>query len=500
MDYIQGTAREQLVMFNDSLDEMISENNSIRFIDAYVENLDLVEIKIAIPALNTGKPPYNPKLFLKIYIYCYLEKIRSSRNIEKECNRNKELLWLTCGLAPDFKTIADFRKDNKTGLTNLYKDFLKLCNKLKLLSFKTTATDGTKLRAQNGKNEIYHRSNIDEVQLGIEKKIEAYLSELEKNDKKESMELNPEEIKTILSRLDKLNKRKSKVASIKELFESDSTLNRYFATDPDSGFQSDKGQVAPGYNAQICTDEKYKLIVANNITNQSNDYKQLSVMVEELKQTKKDLNIKNKTINIMDAGYDSEQEIMKNKNDDEVEIFVINKNDAIKHNEKKFKPNHKEKIPTKGFKSDKFKYDIEQDVFTCPENQVLEKTKKPPRNLPSGSIILVYKKKDCSKCKSKSKCTISKTGRSLSISIHRQEMQAYFEKMSTKENKKILRLRKELVEHPFGTIKRNWGYNYFMQRGRQKTQAEFNFICLIYNLKRVLNIVPMNKLLMAVKR
>ena len=256
MHYIQGTNRDQLVLFNSCLDEIINENSPVRFIDLYVDSLNLFELGFKIPKLKTGAPPYDPAVMLKIYIYSYFENLRSSRKIEKECERNQELIWLTCNLKPNFKTIADFRKDNKKGLTNIFKEFLKLCKKLDLLSLKLTAVDGTKMRAQNGRDEVYKRATIEDRKKHIEKKIEEYMNILDKNDSIENgeVELNQEETEKIIKKINKLKKLHNKVEIIKKLFESDESLEKYFVTDPDSRFQSDKGQVAPGYSGQICTE------------------------------------------------------------------------------------------------------------------------------------------------------------------------------------------------------------------------------------------------------
>jgi len=350
MHYIQGTARDQLVIFNSHLDEIISEDSVVRFIDLYVESLNLSKLGFKIPKLLTGAPPYNPILLLKIYIYCYFEKIRSSRKIEKECRRNQELIWLTCNLAPDFKTIADFRKDNKKGLKNTLRNFLLLCKKLNLLSFKLTAVDGTKMRAQNANNEVYKRNTIDYNKNNIEKKIEGYMNILNKNDtaENEELELSKEETGKILERVCKLKKLKSKIEIIKDLFDSDESLEKYFATDPDSRFQSDKGQVAPGYNAQICSDSKNKLIVSADVTNESNDCNQMSPMLNNLKDIKKELKIDGKTSMIMDAGYHNEKEIMKNKEDAEIDILLQSRLEAKKENKRKRfdkKRVNKDKVP-----------------------------------------------------------------------------------------------------------------------------------------------------------
>jgi transposase len=505
MHYIQGVPRDQLVLFNTYLDEIIKENAPVRFIDVYVDSLNLYELGFKIPELKTGNPPYDPALLLRIYIYGYYEKIRSSRKIEKECNRNQEMIWLTCRLAPDFKTIADFRKDNREGIKNVFKNFLELCNKLNLLSLKIVAVDGTKLRAQNGLNEVYDRETIDNVKEEIDQKITEYLKILDKNDKKESkdLELNKEKVDKILKKIKELKKREEKVKFIKQIFEENEDLEKYFATDSTSRFQSDKGQVAPGYNAQIATEEKNKLIIIPDVTNESNDLHQMTPMKENIEVVKKELEINEKTKSLFDAGYNNESEILKNKDDEMIDILVADKKDVERENKKnkKVKKNKaKNKIPAEGFEAVDFKYDTNQDVLICPEGKKLTKTHKIPVEEKSGRKVFEFQCRECNGCKSRDLCTKNKRGRSVKVSANIEEIKAYAEMMRSNENRKLLAKRKEMVEHPFGTIKRNWGFSYFMQRGIEKIKAEFSFICFIYNLKRVLNILPVKELILALQK
>jgi transposase len=203
MEYINGTSRDQLFLFNECIDNMIENDNPARVIDAYVESLDLEKLGIKLPKLKTGKPPYRPQILLKIYIYGYYDKTRSSRRLETECNRNKEMIWLIEGFAPDFKTIANFRKNNRKAIKKIFKEFLELCNKAGLLSLETVAIDGTKLRAQNSLNNIYKRNEIDNVKKRIEKKIEEYLSILDSEDEKEAegIKINKDEVNEVVNKL-----------------------------------------------------------------------------------------------------------------------------------------------------------------------------------------------------------------------------------------------------------------------------------------------------------
>jgi transposase len=492
MEYIQGTERDQILLFSNTIDEIIKEDNAVRVIDVYVENLDVTELGFKIPELKTGKPPYRPQLLLKIYLYGYLEKIRSSRRLEEECQRNTELIWLTEQLAPDFKTIADFRKDNKKGIKNVYKEFLSFCKRADLLSLEKIGIDSTKIRAQNNLNNIYKRESIGDVKKRIEEKINEYLEELERNDRDEKEELglkDGKEAKDIIEKLKELKKYKNKVEVIKELFEDNPELKIYFANDNDSRFQKDKGKVNAGYNVQTAVDDKNKLIIANEVTNKSNDLEQMSPMIGEVEEIKKELKIENKTEAIMDAGYFSEKEILNNINKEGIEIIVSDKKEAEKRNDKSRNKTNKDKIPAEEYEAKDFKYDKTREVYICPEGKELHKTHTNAGVESSGRLVYEYQCKECADCGKKDKCTKNKRGRAIKVSANIEAMEKYKEKMQSNEKKKLILKRKEIVEHPFGTIKRNLGYTYFMQKGLDKVKAEFNFICFIYNFKRVLNIL-----------
>lgn len=218
MDYKQGTPRDQLVLFNECLDNMVSEDSYVRIIDAYVESLSLEELGFRMHELKTGTPPYRNQLLLKIYIYGYLDRERSSRRLEKACQLNKEMIWLTEGLSPDFKTIANFRKENKRGIRSVFKAFLEFCNQLGIVAFETVAVDSTTMRAQNSLNSTYKRSEIDHVKKRIERRIEEYLEELDAFDEKEAddLTLKNTNITSIIKNLENLKKHDEKVDGVKK--------------------------------------------------------------------------------------------------------------------------------------------------------------------------------------------------------------------------------------------------------------------------------------------
>lgn len=502
VNYIEGIPRHQIHLFDECLDDMIGKNNIVRFIDAYVESLDLEKLGFKMPAMATGAPPYCPGLKLKIYIYGYLERIRSSRRLEKECNRNTELIWLTEDLAPDFKTIADFRKDNLTALKNLFREFLKLCHKLKLLSFKTVAIDGTKMRGQNGLNEIYRREQMEKIEKEIQDRINNYLKELDELDaieQESGISVNEENIENITERLNKQMKRKDKIAFINQIFEDNPDLKIYYATDEDCRLQSDKGKIRPGYNPQTAVDDKNKLIVVADVTNEQNDKKQLTPMIAQIKRQKEELNIEDKTTGIADAGYFTEKEIMNNKDDEDFSIVVSpsaeGSTTAANKNEKR------NKIPDTGYEADNFVYDEEKDIYICPENKELRRVTQTPITDRHGRKAIKYRcdPEVCSVCPKKGVCTKSENGRMLLVSVNRKEILDYIENLKNKENSSFISKRKEIVEHPFGTIKRSFGYTYFLLKGMEKVKGEFSLICFAYNLKRVLNIVGVNGLLEALR-
>ncbi|MBN2856777.1 MAG: IS1182 family transposase [Candidatus Delongbacteria bacterium] len=493
VQYLEGVPRNQIYLFSECLDDIIEEDNIVRFIDAYVESLDLEKLGFKVPSMITGAPPYRSQLKLKIYIYGYLERIRSSRRLEKECRRNTELMWLTENLAPDFKTIADFRRDNLKALKNLFKEFLKLCHKMELISFKTVAIDGTKMRGQNSLNEVYRKNLMDHIEKEIQAKIDSYLDELNELDKIEQntgISVNKEKLQMITSKLDKQLSRKNKIDYINRQFITNPDNQIYYATDSDCRLQSDKGKIRPGYNPQTAVDEKNKLIVVVEVTNEQSDQKQLTPMLKLLKKQKEELGIEGKTTSIADTGYYSEKEILYNKDNEDFSVVVSPLSTSKKDGNE---------IPKLGYRIENFVYDGKRDVYICPENKELRRVSKTTELNRQGRLSFVYQcdPKYCYKCPKRQDCTTNKKGRKLRISVNQKEIQRYIDGLKTKENRNLINKRKEIVEHPFGTIKRTLGYTYFQVKGIEKVQGEFSFICFIYNLKRVLNIIGIKEMIKA---
>ena len=478
MRYIQGVSREQRILFPESVDEYIAEDNPIKFIDAFVDSLDLSELgfKHSEPEL-TGRPPYNPADLLKLYIYGYLNRIRSTRSLEKETKRNLELMWLLSKLAPDFKTIADFRKDNKKAIRAVCREFILLCKKLSLFGGEVVAIDGSKFKAVNSKKRNLNESKLNKKIEEIEEKIDAYLCELEESDKEEEEPLvSGEELK---DKIKFLQVRKSEyqglLGRLKESGKSQISL-----TDPDSRAMMNNQRIEVCYNVQFTVDEKHKLIVDHEVTNEISDQNELSKMAKRAKEI---LGVEGIEV-LADKGYYDGVEV-KECLDNGITPYIP---------EPERQGFQKKNILRPLFYKDKFSYDKEKNVYICPEG--IELTYR-NTSVISGKRMSVYKSKECTVCKSKELCTKQNKGRV----IYRWEYEEVLEDMRkrVKLNRDKVKKRQWLIEHVFGTMKRNFNHGYFLTRGIDKVGGEMGLTVLAYNIRRVLNILGVDGLIAAVK-
>ncbi len=283
MSYIEGVARNQLILFPESIDDYIEEDNPIQFIDAFVDNLDLQELGFRyLPPETIGQPPYNPADMLKLYIYGYLNRVRSNRCLEKETHRNIELMWLLKKLSPDFKTIADFRKDNKKAIKKVCQEFTLLCKRLDLFGGELVAIDGSKFKAVNSKKRNFNEAKLEKAIKEIDEKVDDYLAELEDNDQEEAHVSRPD-AEDIRARVMMLKERGRKyrelLARLKESSETQISL-----TDPDSRAMLNNQRVEVCYNVQTTVDSRHKLIIDHEVTNKATDHDQLSQMSKRAKE------------------------------------------------------------------------------------------------------------------------------------------------------------------------------------------------------------------------
>jgi len=473
MAYIQGEDRQQITLFPEAIDDYISEENSVRVIDAYVSTLNMAEMGfLRTESKETGRPAYNPQDLLKLYIYGYMNRIRSSRRLETEAGRNLELIWLLRKLKPDFKTVADFRKDNKEAIKNVFKNFSLLCKDWDLYSKKVVAVDGSKFRASNSKRNNFNEKKIQRQLKYIDEKINNYLQELESNDKSEANIniLSAEEIK---QRINELNQRKAKYTAMQERM-AITGETEISTTDPDARLmKANNNGVDVSYNVQTVVDQKYKLVVDTEVINNAADQGQLNNMAVKAKQIFKVKRIKA----LGDKGYYSTNDLIKCAGN-HIETYVA-------------KPKPSVKTPDPEFSQEHFKYDKEQNHFTCPTGQILYASRVRKVNEVEYQDYKNYRA--CRNCKTKEHCTKSQKGRLISRNLNQEFLDTVDKR--TRENKELYVQRQMLVEHPFGTIKRVWGYSYFLMRGIKSVAAENSLHFLVYNLRRVISILGVKEII-----
>lgn len=475
MHHIDGIDRDQITMFPEALDDYISQDDPVRFIDAFVGSLDLSSLGFqrVIPA-DTGRPPYHPGDLLRLYIYGYLNRVRSSRRLEKEANRNVELMWLLRRLTPDFKTIADFRRDNHKAIQKVCRSFTLFCRECDLFGGELIAIDGSKFKAVNSRRRNFSKRKLNSFIKKIDQNIEDYLNDLDENDELEA-EVHKPTAEEIQEKIDSLKERKGNLGKLLDELESSGQTQVSF-TDPDSRSmplgQNHGTQV--GYNVQVSVDDKHKLIIDHDVTNEVNDFNQLERMASRAKEI---LQVDELEV-IADKGYY-----------DGGQIKACLQKGIIPTIPKAFtSANRKKGLFTKR----DFRYDRENDCYWCPAGESMTfrfQTTEKDRQ------IKYYATSSCRACKIKHRCTRSKDGRRITRLVDEDlldEMQRRIE-----NNPDLLTRRKAIVEHPFGTIKLSMDQGYFLMKGIPKTSAEMSLSFLAYNIKRVINILGVPKMIEA---
>jgi transposase len=475
MPIIPNTDRNQLQMM--SLEEMVDEESMARLIDAYCMSYDAESLGFVVKGKShEGRPAFSGDTLVRIYLYGYLHKLRSSRDLDRACRTNVELWWLTGSQMPCYKTIADFRKDNKTGFRNLFKHFREFCRMLKLFGEDTVAIDGAKFRAQNSKKNNYNKRKVKQHQDYIHEQTEQYLEELDKADEDGS----DMEVKDIKKKLDKLKERKAKYNSLDEQLNKNDEL-QISTTDPDArAIPLQFNIVQMAYNIQAITDDKYSLVADYQVTNQ-NDMNALSSAAIQGKAAF-ELEEDDMLTVLADKGY---------YNGEEIEICHQNNIDTLvsprdRSNSKK----------DKRFKKNKFKYIQEKDVYVCPEGHEMKSNGKYYQQTTGRKNVYRFKRytlkfSTCSLCPYANECAGGKLKQSQGKSIERSEFadatEHNNEQVALRKNE--YRRRQSIVEHPFGTIKRGWGFTYTLLKTIPKVETEFSLIFLCYNFRRLVTIL-----------
>lgn len=478
MEYIQGEPRDQVKLFTQTLDELVSQDNAVRFIEEFVNTLNLKELGFTHTQEKTvGCNSYDPADMLKLYIFGYTNGIRSSRKLELETHRDIELMWLLKTLKPDYKTISNFRKDNEKGIKNVFKAFVIFCKEINLLGKELIAIDGSKFKAVNSRKRNYNKKSITKIMENIDKQIEKYLEELAENDLKSSNKYIPTK-NEIERKINKLRERKNELKELeKQLIESGQT--QISLTDPDSKLMVSNGKKDVCYNNQIAVDDKHNLIVNVEVTNDTDDHQQLSNMAIS---TKEILGVETLE-SLADKGYFNR-----------LEIKECLENGIIPYIAKPEDNEYKSGIPAPNFSLSKFKYLEKDNVYLCPCEKQLEYTRTV--NI-RGVNYKTYTSKACLGCKSKSLCTKAKNSRI----IYRWEDEHIIDDMQQrmKENKSKYKKRQAIVEHPFGTIKRAMNQGYMLTKCIVNVATEMNLTALAYNIKRIISILGVKNLVEALR-
>lgn len=478
MPYVKGVDRNQITLFPESIDDYITEDNPVRVIDIYVGQLDTVALKFNFAvAPSVGRPPYDPKVLIKLYLYGHLNRVRSSRRLEHEAKRNVELIWLLEKQTPDFKTIADFRKNNKQALKEVFRDFNRLCKKWDLFGKEIVAIDGTKFKASNSKKNNYSKKKIERHKKYIDEKIDRYFEELDENDELEENDRQPsaEEIK---KRIEELKNRKTRFEGLEKEMEA-SGQAELSTVDPDARLMNSKNSVEVSYNVQTTVDEKHKLIADYEVSTDANDQGKLSPMALRAKEF-----LEVETLEVLaDKGY-YDQECLITCVENKIKPYVSKQKRANSTgNEEYF--------------ADRFQYEPENDRYLCPAGVTLFKGRS--RKNSAGELIgYDYSNfKACQGCPVKDKCTKSRKGRS----IFRSLAQDFLDTIELKSKEDIAKYKKRqmIVEHPFGTIKRGWDAGYYLTRTIENVSTETALIYLAYNFRRVINILGVEKMVEMLK-
>ena len=470
--YKEGLNRKQQLMFPPSLDDLVDDNNMVRAIEEYVNILDISKLKIRTKKslIKDGQPAFHPKLLLKVYIYGYLNKIRSSRKLELEINRNIEMMWLTQGLRPSYKTIANFRKNNPKALQTIFREFSLLLKDLKLITGDLVAIGGAFLRANASKNTLIMRKTLKKELSKIDEDIKNYLTILETLDKED---MNSKNLKISKEEIEKLKEKK-------EYFQKDLDMlyalgkEQYNNTDKDATVMSKPAHNLMAYNTQIAVDDKYKFIVATDISTNGHDLDQLHNMAKRSKEITGNPNM----IVTADKGYYSSRELKKCI-EDNIETIIPPRATA-----------KTKKIQSARFSKHQFIYNHENDCYICPNNQELKKIEKQYER--DGRMLDVYRVSSsyCRVCPLKRNCLSDATpNKQMYRWEHEDIIDNYTKKMNTPEAKAIVKKRGSIVEHPFGTIKRTLGWDHFLVRTKKKVLGENALIMFTYNFKRLLNLI-----------
>ena len=464
MKYIKGQNRAQITLFPVSLDDAVDAENEVRLIDLFVESLRLEEFGFRIDHIENGRPAYHPADLLKLYIYGYLNRVRSSRQLEKECKRNIEVLWLLKNLQPDHNTISNFRRDNPKAIKMVFKETVKIAKYFDLIGGTLIAGDSTKLRAQNSKKNNFNQKKIDRHLEYIENKLAEYNKALAESDGDDKEKIKKEIKKQELRKEDYKQIEQQLIESGQPQVSTSDTDSRQMIT------RNNITEVA--YNVQTSVDDKHKLPFDYDVTN-TNDAKAMGNMLERAENI---LETKDFTA-LYDKGYHTGSEFQKAA---DLGIDVMVAIPAVAAN-----------APNPEYNVEKFAFDKTNDCYTCPQGEKL--TTNGRWHQAETYRFKRYTTPACKTCPAKPECSKAVCGKAIQRSEYQELVDLNRERIT--QNKELYRKRQQIVEHPYGTIKRQWGFSYILtKKGINRASADVGFMFTAYNFRRIINIVGLNEL------
>ena len=480
MTQIHGSDRSQMLLLPEAVDDYVSADNPVRFIDAFVSGLDLAAAGFGrVLPKATGRPAYSPADLLKLYIYGYLNRVRSSRRLEAESHRNIEVIWLLGHLKPDFKTIADFRKDNKKAFRQVFREFVLLCRQLDLFGRELLAVDGARIKAVNNKDRNFTRSSLATYIKEADERLEKYFKRLDEGDGQENASGTggggpgakdlAEKIAAIQAKSERC---KAMLDTLDQTGEDQISL-----TDPDSRAMAAMAKVGVGYDIQLAVDVKHKLIVEQAVNNQVLD---MGLLHQTAEPARAILGVEVIDV-VADKGYFKFED-----------IEACDKAGLVPHVPK---PQRGPAVRQGFFAKDEFHYNPDEDVYVCPAKAKLRPLYKSKSR--DNTKIDYANRAACKGCALGTRCTADSFRR-----VSRLENEAVLDRMAArlKARPELLDRRRESVEHPFGSIKQWMNQGAFLMKGLDKVRGEFSLTALVYNMRRAINILGMAPLMAAVQR
>ena len=476
--FVEGTDRVQPTLFPECLEDWVDENNPVRVIDVFVDTLDLADLGFAgVEPQSTGRPSYHPAVLLKLFIYGYLNAVQSSRRLEREAGRNVEVMWLTRRLIPDHKTIADFRKDNGSAIRKVCARFVELCRRIGLLAHASVAIDGSKFKAVNNRDRNFTEGKMKRRMAQIEESVARYLHQLESADRQERSKARAMKIDRLYEKIATLQDEMQRLEAVDKQ-RSEQPDQQISFTDPDarSMATSGRGSGVVGYNVQAAVDTEHHLIVAHEVTTSGSDRAQLAPMS---KLTKQVLGVDTLDV-VADRGYFTSEQILECA---EAGVTVTLP-----------KPQTSNNTARGMFGKPDFRYVPRQDMYICPAGEALLFVSHKRES--GGLNLRRYATRACLNCRMRKRCTTTSQR-----SITRWEHEHVLEEVQRRldENPQAMRVRRETVEHPFGTIKARMGATHFLMKRLKNVKTEMALAVLAYNLTRVMNIIGIGPLMKAIR-